>query len=65
MCFLHVSRTIWVQLSEMSDSLFSHNAKRKTLMTSFFKHGFSLFVLLVNWNITVSLWIDQTFHMFP
>ena len=65
MCFLHVSRTIWVQLSEMSDSLLSHNAKRKTLMTSFFKHSFSLFVLLVNWNITVSLWIDQTFHMFP
>ena len=37
-CFLRVSCTIWVQLTEMSDSLWRHNAKWKTLMTSLFKH---------------------------
>ena len=36
-CFLCVTRTIWVRLTEMSDSLRRRNAKRKTL-TSLFKH---------------------------
>ena len=37
-CFLHVTRTIWAQLAEMSDLLWRRNAKWKTVKTSIFKH---------------------------
>ena len=39
-CFLCVTHTMRVQLTEMSESVRRRNAKRKTLKTSLFKHNY-------------------------
>ena len=52
-CFLHVTCTIWVQITEMSDSLGRRNSKRKTVATCIFR--------LVSWVSDDHNWLIKIF----